>query len=89
MATWIILPSLGRNGLHCVNFLHYMGKLLLNQTPSEPLVLMKKLPYFDDPIKLDDLLPGVLCLGVHDTINFPQFDGFRIEFYRFQWLDRI
>jgi hypothetical protein len=47
-----------------------MGKLLLNLTPSEPLALVKKLPCFDDPVELDVLLSGALCLGVHDPINY-------------------
>jgi hypothetical protein len=70
MSTWISPPPLGRNGLHCIKFLHHMGKLLLNLTPGEPLALMKKLPCFDDPIELDVLLVGALHLGVHDLINY-------------------
>jgi hypothetical protein len=61
-------------------------KLLLNLTPGEPLALMKKLPCFDDPIEFDCLLVGVLCLGVHDSINCHMFDVGRIEFYRGQLL---
>jgi hypothetical protein len=61
-----------------------MGKVLLNLTPSEPLSLMKKLPYFDDPIDLDGLLESVLFIGVHDLINCHMFYVFRIEFYRGQ-----
>jgi hypothetical protein len=89
MSTWIIPPPLGSNGLHCIKFLHQMGKLLLNLTPGEPLSLMKKLPCFDDPIELDGLLVGVLCLGVHDLINCHLFDAFRIEFCRGQLLSHV
>jgi hypothetical protein len=56
-----------------------MGKILLNQSPGEPLALMKKLSCFDEPIELQGLLAGVLCLSVHDPINFPLFDVVRIE----------
>ena len=64
---------LGRNGLHCIKFLHQMGKLLLNLTYGEPLSLMKKLPFFDGPIELDVLLEGSLLeyrrLCSHFTID--------------------
>jgi hypothetical protein len=86
MSTWIIPPPLGRNGLHCIKFLHQMGKLLLNLTPGEPLALMKKLPCFDDPIELDVLLVGALHLGVHDLINCHMFNAVRIELCRGQVL---
>jgi hypothetical protein len=66
-----------------------MVKRMLNLTPGEPLALMKKLPYFDDPIELDGLLAGVICLGVHDTINCLLSDVVVIEFYRGQLLGRI
>jgi hypothetical protein len=71
---------LGSNGLHCIKFLHQMGKLLLNMTLGEPLALMKKFLCFDDPIELDGLLESVLCFGVHDLINFFLVDAVRIEF---------
>ena len=74
MSTLIIPPSLGSNGLHCIKFLHHMGKLLLNLTPSEPLSLMNKLNFFDEPIELDIILAGVLCLGFHDPINCCMFN---------------
>jgi hypothetical protein len=35
ISTWIIPPPLGSNGLHCVEFLHEMRKLLLNLVPGE------------------------------------------------------
>jgi hypothetical protein len=55
-----------------------MGKILLNLTLGEPLSLVKKLPYFDDPIELDVLLASALHIGVHDSINFLLFNVFMI-----------
>ncbi len=43
ISTWIILPSLGSNGPHCVQSLHELRKFLLNLVPSEPLSLEKEL----------------------------------------------
>jgi hypothetical protein len=80
---------LGSNGPHCIKFLHQMGKLLLNLTPGEPLALVKKFPYFDDPIELDVLLVGALHLGVHDPINYFLFNAVKIELCRGQVLDHI
>jgi hypothetical protein len=54
-----------------------MGKHLLNLTPSEPLALVKKFPYFDDSIELDVLLAGGLHLGVHDPINSRMFNAIK------------
>jgi hypothetical protein len=68
ISTWINPPSLGRNGLHCVEFPHQMRKFLLNLAPSEPLALVQELPYFDDSIKLDPLLSSDLDLRVHNMI---------------------
>jgi hypothetical protein len=59
-----------------------MGKILLNMTPSEPLSLMKKLPFFDDSMELDALLAVVLYLGFHDLIRYHMFYVFRIELCR-------
>jgi hypothetical protein len=59
-----------------------MGKLLLNLTLGEPLAMMKKLPYFDDPIVLDVLLASALHLGFHDPINCFMFNVVRIELCR-------
>ena len=50
ISTWIIPPPLGSNGPHCIEFLHEMGKLLLNLVPSEPLALVKELACFDNSI---------------------------------------
>jgi hypothetical protein len=44
---------------------------MLNLTPCEPLSLVKKMPYFDDPIELDVLLAGSPHLSVHVLINLP------------------
>jgi len=65
-----------------------MGEILLNLTLGEPLALVKKSPYFDDPIKLDVLLESGLCLGFHDSFNYLFFNVVRIEFYRGQVLVR-
>jgi hypothetical protein len=53
ISTWINPPSLGNNGLHCVEFPHQMRKFLLNLALGEPLALVQELPYFDDLLKLD------------------------------------
>ena len=76
ISTWIIPPPLGRNGLHCVDFLHEMRKLLLNLVPGEPLSLVQDLASFDNPIQLNLLLASVLDLCVHDTINGGMFHAF-------------
>ena len=50
ISTWINPPSLGRNGPHCVEFLHEMRKLMLNLVPGEPFALVKELACFDNSI---------------------------------------
>jgi hypothetical protein len=50
--------------------------------PSEPLALMKKLPYFNDLIEFDNLLVGLICLGIHDSIKYHLFNVGKIEFFR-------
>jgi hypothetical protein len=62
ISTWINPPSLGSNGLHCVEFPHHMRKFLLNLAPGEPLALVQALPCFDNSIKLDPLLSSALDL---------------------------
>jgi hypothetical protein len=69
ISTWINPPSLGRNGLHCIDFPHQMRKFLLNLAPGEPLALVQELPCFDDSIKLDPLLSSALDLCVHNMIT--------------------
>jgi len=86
MYTYIIHEPLRIIGLHYAKFLHHTGKLLLNMSPSEPLALMKKLPYFDNPIVLDILLVGAIIFGVHDPIKYLFFNVVRIEFCRGQVL---
>jgi hypothetical protein len=66
-----------------------MGKLLLNPTPGEPLSLLKKLSFVDDPIELDVLLVVSLRLGVHDPINSFMFNAVMIEICRGQVLNHI
>jgi hypothetical protein len=68
ISTWINPSSLGRNGLHCIEFPHQMRKFMLNLVPSEPLVLVQELPYFDDSIKMDPLLSSALDLCVQNLI---------------------
>jgi hypothetical protein len=68
ISIWINPPSLGRNGLHCVEVPHQMRKFLLNLAPGEPLALVQELPCFDDSIKLDPLLLSALDLSVHNLI---------------------
>jgi hypothetical protein len=69
ISTWINPPSLGSNGLHCVEFPHQMRKFLLNLAPGEPLALVQELPCFDNSIKLDPLLSSALDLCVHNMIT--------------------
>jgi hypothetical protein len=47
-----------------------MGKLLLNMTPGEPLALVNKLPYVNNPIELYFLLTSALFISVHDPVDF-------------------
>jgi hypothetical protein len=68
ISTWINPPSLGSNGIHCVEFPHQMRKFLLNLAPGEPLALVQELPCFDDSIKMDPLLSSALDLCVHNMI---------------------
>jgi len=82
MYTSIVPPPFERNGLHYVNFLHHMGKCLLNINHGEPLALMKKLACLDNLKELDGLLMSVLCIGVHDMIKCLLLDVFNIEFCR-------
>jgi hypothetical protein len=89
VSTWIIPPPLGRNGPYCIKFLHWIEKLLLNLTPDKPLALVKKLPYFDNPIELDVLQVGALNIGVHDLINFFLFNVFMVDLCRGQVLSHV
>jgi hypothetical protein len=68
ISTWINPPSLGRNGLHCIDFPHLMRKFLMNFASGEPLALVQELLYFDNSIKLDPLLSSALDLCVHNMI---------------------
>jgi hypothetical protein len=68
ISIWINPPSLGRNGLHCIEVPHHMRKFLLNLAPGEPLALVQELPCFDDSIKLDPLLLSALDLSFHNII---------------------
>jgi hypothetical protein len=68
ISTWIKPISLGRNGIHCIEFPHQMRKFLLNLAPSEPLALVQELPCFDDLIKLDPLMSSALDMCVHNLI---------------------
>ena len=68
ISTWINPPSLGRNGLHCVEFPHQVRKFLLNLAPGEPLALVQELSCFDDSINMDPLLSSSLDICVHNII---------------------
>jgi hypothetical protein len=67
-STWTNPPSLGRNGIHCIDFPHHMRKFLLNLAPGEPLALVSEMPCFDDSIKLDPLMSSALDLCVENMI---------------------
>jgi hypothetical protein len=58
-----------------------MRKFLLNFSPSEPLALVQKLPYFDNLIKLDPLLASALDLCVHNMISGFLFHVVRVELF--------
>ena len=79
ISTWINPLSLGRNGLHCVEFPHQMRKFLLNLALGEPLALVQELPYFDESIKLDPLLSSALDLCVHNMIIGFMFYVVRVD----------
>jgi hypothetical protein len=68
ISIYINPPSLGRNGIHCVEVPHQMRKFLLNLALGEPLALLEELPCFDDSIKLDPLLSSALDLSIHNMI---------------------
>jgi hypothetical protein len=86
ISTWINPPSLGINGIHCVDFPHQMRKFLLNLAPGEPLALVQELPCFDDSIKLDPLLSSALDLCVHNMIIGFLLYVVRVEIYWCQML---
>jgi hypothetical protein len=79
ISTWINPPSLGRNGLHCIEFPHQMRKFLLNLAPGEPLALVQELPCFDDSIKMDPLLSSALDMCVHNMITGFLLHAVRVE----------
>ena len=68
ISIWINPPSLGINGLHCVEVPHQMRKFLLNLAPGEPLASVQELPYFDNSIKLDPLMFGFIDLCIQNMI---------------------
>jgi hypothetical protein len=43
ISTRINPPPLGRNGIHCVEFPHQIGKFLLNLAQGKPLALVQEL----------------------------------------------
>jgi hypothetical protein len=79
ISTWINPPSLGRNGLHCVEFPHQMRKFRLNLASGEPLALVQELPCFDDSIKMDPFLSSALDLCVHNLIIGFLLHAVRVE----------
>jgi hypothetical protein len=76
-----ILPPLGRNGIHCIEYPHQMRKFLLNVAPGEPLALVQELPRFDNSIKLKLMLVSFLDLCIHDMIS-----GFMFHVVRFSYV---
>jgi hypothetical protein len=77
--TWINPPSLGRNGLHFIEFPCQMRKFLLNLAPGEPLTLVQEMPCFDDSIMLDPLLSSALDLCFHNLIIGFMLHAVRID----------
>jgi hypothetical protein len=78
---WINTPSLGGNGLHCIEVSHQMRKFLLNLAPGEPLALVQELPCFDDSIKLDPFFSSALDISIHNMIIGCLWYVVRVEFY--------
>jgi hypothetical protein len=79
ISIWINPPSLGINGIHCIEFPHQMRTFLLNLAPGEPLALVQELPCFDNSIKMDPLLLSSLDLCVHNMIVGCLLDAFRVD----------
>jgi hypothetical protein len=86
ISTWINPPSLGINGLYCVDFPHHMRKFLLNLAPGEPFALVQELPCFDDSTNMDPLLSSALDLHVHNIIIGCLLYVIRVEIYWCQFL---
>jgi hypothetical protein len=78
---WINPHPLGSNGIHCVEFPHYMRKFLLNFTLGEPLALVEELPCFDNSINLDPLLSISLGMCVHNMITHFLLHAVRVDLY--------
>jgi hypothetical protein len=81
ISTCINPPSLGRNGLHCIDFPHQDEEIYAEFGPSEPLSLVQELPCFDNSIKLDPLLSSALDLCVHNMITGWMLYAVRVELY--------
>jgi len=62
-------PPLGSDGLHCVECLHEMRKLLLNLVLGEPLALVQELASFDKPTQLDLLLVRSIDMFVYNLMS--------------------
>jgi hypothetical protein len=77
-------PPIGRNGLHCIEFPHYMRKFLLNLSLGEPLSLVQELSHFENMIKMKTLLESTLDLCVHDMIGGLLFYVVMVELCRCQ-----
>ena len=63
-----------------------MRKLLLNLTFGEPIDLVKKLSYFDNPIELYVMMEISLHLGVHDLVHYIFINVVRVQLCRVQVL---
>ena len=79
ISIWINTPSLGINGIHCVDFPLQIRKFLLNLAPGEPLALVQELPCFDNSIKMDPLLSRALDPCVHNMITGFLLNSFRVD----------
>ena len=79
ISIWINPPSLGSNGLHCIEVPHQMRKFMLNLAPGKPLALVQELPYFVNLIKLNPLLKSSLDLCVYNMINGCMFHAIRVD----------
>jgi hypothetical protein len=79
ISTWTNPPSLGINGIHCIELPHQMIKFLLNLAPGERLALVQELPCFDDSIKFDPLLSSSLDMCVHNLITIFPLHVVRVE----------
>jgi hypothetical protein len=68
ISIYINPPSLGINGIHCIEVPHQMRNFLLNLAPGDPFALVQEFPFFDDSIKMDPWLLSALDLSLQNMI---------------------